>query len=394
MIGWGTFSPYISSYFHSLSSSTTPSNLLLSSIFIFLSETVSFIFISYLSLFITPIYFIIFGILLCCPAIFISSYITDPDLFSCVFGTSIGILGTCCFMPSVWIAWSVIPQNKATSAGIALAAYSTSPIFYGIFFTLLTNPNEVQAIPDYNTEINYFPKDVTDRVPYTLRFFSVALALCGALGCFCLKSNRLQVNTAKNSSTISTWEMLKNWKMWYVFIMSFCLFFYTFYLINTYKDIAMVHIKDDYFLAAVGALSFVIGSGGRFFYGRALDLYSWKWVIGSALVLQIACAALMEFSFGNKYFFAAVFFVGSFAGTAMFLGSMMITDKAFPHDRWIFSYVNFALVFDVGICYLIRNFFTPAAGELWTNFLMIAVSTIGLFQVIYQFDTEEYQKLI
>jgi hypothetical protein len=192
---------------------------------------------------------------------------------------------------------------------------------------------------------------------------------------------------------MTTLEMLKNWKFWYIFSMSFCLFLYTLYLLNTFKDIAMKHIKDDYFLTAVGALSFVIGTFGRFFYGMLLDLYPWKQVIGSALVLQIICAFVMEASFVNKYLYAVVFIIASFTGTAMFTGSMMITDKTFPKDRWIFSYVNSALIFNIIAVYIFRNYFTPIAGEFYTSVLVSVFLIIGLLQVIFHFETTEYQKL-
>lgn len=393
VISWGTFSPYVSAYFHLISPETTPSDLLLVPIFMLASGAISFVFISNLSIHISPIYFIIFGILFCCPSLFLASYLTDPILFSFIFGISIGILGNCCFMPSVWIAWSVVPENKATSAGIALAAHSISPVIFGTFFTLFTNPNEIQAVLDSTTSINYFPVAVATRVPTTIQYFSVTLFFCGAIGSFFLRSNYLKINSSTNTNTITTAEMVKNWKVWYLFFMNFVFCLYNFYLINTYKDIAMKHINDDFFLAYVGAISFIVGSFGRVYYGRALDLYSWKWVMGFAIGFQIVCAALMEFSFMSKYFFAVVFFVGSFTGNAMYLGVMIITDKAFPQDRWIFSYVNLALIFDMIAIYLIRNYFAPVVGEAGTNYFMALILTIGLIQVFCQIRTGEYEKL-
>lgn len=297
-------------------------------------------------------------------------------------------------MPSVWIAWAAIPDNKATSVGVALAGYNTAPIIYGALFTLLSNPSEIQAVAEDDSGLTYFPAEVTERVPGTIRYFAVILGISGIIGCFCLRSKNIKAKATKNSSTMTTWEMIKNWKAWYLFSMTFFMFGFTFYLLNTYKDIAMKYISDDYFLAMVGALSFVVGTFGRFFYGRMLDLYDWKKVMASALVLQIICAGIMEFSFINKYFFATVFIVASFAGTAMFIGSMMISDSTFPNDRWIFSYISLAMILDMILIYVVRGYFVVVAGEFYSFYLMMILLIIGLLQVIFQFDTQVYQKLV
>ena len=192
---------------------------------------------------------------------------------------------------------------------------------------------------------------------------------------------------------MTTMEMLKNWNAWYLFSLTFFMFIFTFYLVNTYKEIAMNYINDDYFLATIGALSFAIGTFGRFFYGRMLDLYPWKLVMGSTIAVQIICTLIMEFSFINNYFFAAIFIIASFGGTAMFTGAMIITDKFFPEDRWIFSYTILGLVLNMIVIYIVRGYFTPAAGEAFTFFLMAGLEIIALLHVLLQPDTKDYEKL-
>lgn len=317
-----------------------------------------------------------------CPALFLSSYITNSFMFSLVFGTSLGALAGVSFMPSIWIGWSVLPENKATLAGVGLAGFNMGPVIYNLLFTFIANPHETQAIKSEDSTYSYFPSNVSNKVPMTIRIFALAIGLTGFLGCFMLQTKNIQVKVEKNSSSMTTIEMLKNKKTWHLFAIGFCLFFFPLYLLNTYKDVAMEYIQDDYFLSVVGALSFIIGSFGRYFYGRMLDKYSWKTVMSSAIATQIICCGLMEYSFANKYLFAFNFIIASFGGTAMFIGLMMITDQVFPKDRWIFSYINMVLILNLSGIYLLRSFFKSIQDEKYFFGVNLVITLIGLVLVL------------
>lgn len=313
---------------------------------------------------------------------FLVSYSTDPLVFSVLFGISLGLLSCCCTIPSIWISWSVLPQAKGTSVGIVLASYSMAPFIYGSLFTLFVNPNEVQALTETNSTGTYFSAEVTDYVPFSIRVFSFFLLVSGLIGCVLLNCNEIESSAPKNTKTMTIKEFITNSSTWQLFFMSFLNVIGFFYLINVYKDISMKRINDDYFLALVGALSFVLIAIGRFLFGNLMDKYSWKKIILSSLAVQIVGLVFMDFALENKYAFAVVFFICSFSGSGMLGGSMVIIERTYPEDRWTLGYLMLSLILSIFTIYGIRKFITPAFGEFFSFLTVAGYLVFGVLLVI------------
>jgi hypothetical protein len=313
---------------------------------------------------------------------FLVSYATDPLVFSVFFGISLGLLSCCCAIPSIWISWSVLPQAKGTSVGIVLASYSMAPFIYGSLFTLFVNPNEVQALSEINSTDTYFSAEVTDYVPFAIRVFSSCLLVSGLIGCVLLNCNDIESSAPKNTKTMTVKEFITNTSTWQLFFMSFLNVIGFFYLINVYKDISMKRINDDYFLAVVGALSFVLIAIGRFVFGSLMDKYSWKKIVLSSLAVQIVGLVFMDFALENKYVFAVVFFICSFSGSAMLGGSMVIIERTYPEDRWTLGYILLSLILSIFTIYGIRKLITPAFGEFFSFLTVAGYLVIGVLLVI------------
>ena len=392
---WGTLSPYIYSYFHSIDPSNDPSSLLWVAIFAFIAENLSFLLVCHLSLLYPPIYFIFSGILIATPMVYFSSYLQNSFIFCIVFGSAMGFLGTTTNIPSVWIAWNVVPKNRATSAGIALCAYSMAPVIYGSMFTILANPFEMQAVGDPSSGSSYFTQEIVNRVPFTIRVFALVMLGCGLISCLLLHTCNLKIKIEKNESSMTTLEMLNKKQTWFLIAMNYFVCLNGFYVINSYKDIAMSYFHDDYYLASVGAACFLIGSCGRLMFGKLLDIFEWKKVMYFALSLQLVSMFLLHWSFMlGKLAFSVCLVCSMFGIMGMFIGMLMICEKVFPKDRWVFSYISLSMIFDIFSVYIIRRYLTPSIGELWCNIIIVVSLAISLVLVrLHKYTREDYREL-
>lgn len=327
--------------------------------------------------------------------VYFSSYLENSFIFCIVFGSAMGFLGTTTNLPSVWIAWTVIPENRGTSAGVALCAYSMAPVIYGSLFTLLVNPYELQAVWDHESGNSYFPDDIVNRVPSTIRIFALILLACGLISCMLLHSCNLKIKIEKNESSMTTWEMLCKKQTWVLITLNYFICLNGFYVINSYKDISMSYFHDDYFLASVGAMCFIIGSGGRLIFGKLFDMFEWKSVIYFSLFLQISSMFLLDWSYYlGKYAFAVCLIVSMFGIMAIFIGMLMICEKVFPRDRWVFSYISLSMILDIFSVYLMRKFVAPNIGEFWSNMIIVASLLVSfLITYLHKHGHEEYKEL-
>lgn len=364
-------------------------------IFAFIAENLSFVIVSHLSLLYPPIYFIFSGILISAPMVYFSSYLENSFAFCIIFGSAMGFLGTTTNLPSVWIAWTVIPENRGTSAGVALCAYSMAPVVYGSLFTLLVNPYEMQAVWDDASGNSYFPDEIVSRVPYTIRIFALILGATGLVSCMLLHSCNLKIKIEKNQSSMTTWEMLSKKQSWVLITLNYFICLNGFYLINSYKDISMSYFHDDYFLASVGALIFMIGSGGRLIFGKLFDAFEWKTVIYFSLFLQITSMFLLHWSYElGKYAFAVCLIVSMFGIMAIYIGMLMICEIVYPKDRWVFSYISLSMILDIFSVYLLRKFVAPNIGEFWSNMIIVASLLISLLiTYLHKYSHEGYKEL-
>ncbi|OMJ85283.1 hypothetical protein SteCoe_13452 [Stentor coeruleus] len=110
------------------------------------------------------------------------------------------------FFPVIWIVWNQIPSNKARSNGILLAGLNMGPAFFGVIFTMIVNPEnyEAQTIQSNSKEDQkIFDKDVSDRVPMTIRWIVAIAFFCSLLG-FGLIKRKWKTECIEDDATKST----------------------------------------------------------------------------------------------------------------------------------------------------------------------------------------------
>jgi MFS family permease len=336
----------------------------------------------------TPIWVITIGMTLSCTAMFFSSYITDPYFFCWVYGLSLGTLSSTVFLPSVWILWNQIPENKGRTSGLMLSGYSFGPIPFGILFTMLVNPyNYSPQIEDTdnNEKQKLFGSDVAENVPMTIRLTTLSYFVVGIIGVALLpkKWKGYRINSSKGQKTLGFYEMIKSWKFWNLFwMMFFGLSSFSFF-INVYKIVAMIHIDDDHFLAYTISVSLFFCCIGRLFFGIIFDNYSFKKVMIFNYTIMIGLTLGFNFSFVSRYLFALCFIIISFLQTSIYNGILIEFQKFYPKDSWVFSYVCLSFILCFSVPYFAEKFITPEIGYFYTFVLIAGMTLIVLIQVIF-----------
>jgi hypothetical protein len=80
---------------------------------------------------------------------------------------------------AILIGFRYYPKNKGKVTGLIMSAVGVSPILFGEFFTLVTNPNNEgpsHSVRSGKEKEYYYPESVYQNVPRTLLIWAVLLA--------------------------------------------------------------------------------------------------------------------------------------------------------------------------------------------------------------------------
>ena len=321
---------------------------------------------------------------------FFSSYLLNPYLFSIVFGISLGSLSSCIFLPSLWIIWNWITENKSVSSGIILTGYNFGPIPFSILFTMLVNPHDHKASNEDSEGDNMFERNVAENVPMALRVFSLSLLACSWVGIL-LTPRKMRVSDSQTEEKKgkSLKELLKNLRFWNLFFMMGLSITCQGYTQTMYKAIALNYINDDYFATYVGIAAFFIGGIGRLVYGYLLNKYYWKKIMILVYFIETVLMLGLWFTLSDKslYAFFIIFYnfnIGSFYNNAL-----MLTEKSFPSDKKAISFVCLSFVISFFVPYLMEKFITPLIGYFLTFVIVAGFSFILMLQAIFYKDESE-----
>ncbi|OMJ81178.1 hypothetical protein SteCoe_18402 [Stentor coeruleus] len=386
--GWGSISPYIASYYHHLDSSIYTADFVIVNSYSYTFEAGLTVITAYLIKFFQPFWIIVMGTLISLTGFFLSSYITNPYLFCWVIGFSFGAMSAFIFFPSVWIVWNQNPKNKAFSSGMSLSGYSLGPVILGMLFTFIANPYDYQAETierNGKEDEKIFGKFVADRVPMTIRWCTFTFLIIFLVSAMLLKRKWRTDNSEKNISqtTMTYIEMLKNLKFWNLFFISVFGLSSFGYVINIYKIIGLNTVKDDHFISIVGALGSFFQCFGRIFFGIILDKYPWKRIMSIDFIIITICFLTLELSEQSKYLYAFFIITLYFLITAIYNGIIIQTDRDFPHDRWIITYVFLGMIPAFFVPFFLEKYLTPIIGYFWTFVVISGITMVATFQVIF-----------
>ena len=384
-ISWGTFLPYIASYFYLSDHLITIADFSIVPFIGKLSECLSNFLISYLSNFISLYTIVLIYSSIGCLLIFSSSYILNPILFSWVFGLAVGLLASGIFLPCVWITWNYLPENKAISSGLMLAGYSGGTVPFGILFTMIVNPhNHSPGENEDDNESELFGKEVAERVPMTIQWLSICYFSLIVIGLILIprkaKIPESAQTTKKNKNFKEVIKMRLFWNIFFMMLLSMGTQQYVFVF---YKVVALQYIKDDYYSSFIGTISFFFGTIGRMVFGVLLSKIYWKKIM--SLVHFTVTLILVSFWFALEdkalYGFFLVLFV--FLTSSYYNNSLLQAQKAFPDNKNAISGISISLLFSYFIPYLIDKILTPYVGYLGSFLLVASFGIILIIQLIF-----------
>ena len=379
---WGTLSPYITSYYHSLDPSITSSYLVQIALISYISEGLFVLLVPFCAKKIPIIVVMIASISFSSLSLFLTSYISNPTLFCWCFGGLLGYLSAFTFIPAVWIAIDAIPQHKGAVMGIGLCAYSMAPTIYGFVFTLMVNPSNEYPVG----EPKYFENEVSSNVPLSLIYLALIILVLGVVGSILMAKNKNISFESTSSQTYTFAQVITHGKFWYLFMYLFTKSAMYYYLINVYKDIAFLFMDDDYFIAGIGAVAFISAGLGRLVIGKLMDVIPWKVLILAMTALELGITIALYYSAVYKYLYAVLVVVCLFISPCSFLIAWMQTEKAYPKDKWVFSLINLATLLDLAAVFLLESFISYSFGYQWSLFIVASELIISMILVLCCFD--------
>lgn len=396
MNNWGTISPYIGSYYYHLDSSVSISDFVVVSPISFISNVFWTAICSFLLKILNPHSIITLGVTISCTGLFCSSFITNPYLFCWIFGLSYGMLTGMIFVPTVWIIWNNLPDNKARTSGILLAFYTFGPVPFSILFTMIANPYDDPPETTKNEGVEkekIFGEFVSYRVPMTIRWMILAYTILCVIGLLCLPQKWIsESQNQKIERTMTLNDIIRNGKFWNLLFLMASSMSNMSYVQNTYKIIGMLHINDDHFISFIGSTSFFISSFGRVLYGVILDKYSWKRVMVITYIIEILFGLTFSATFNSRFWYGVYIIVFAFLNTSMYNSVMIRTTKDFEKDKWVFNFVSAGMLIAFTIPYMFEKIVTPYIGYFWTIIIITAITVTAMFQSIFHpIEDEKYQ---
>jgi hypothetical protein len=379
---WGQICPYIASYFYRMDSQIRVSDLMLEAPISYIAEALITILCGLSLKFLTPYWIIVIGVTLSSLLLFLSSFITNAYLFVWVYGVGIGSISGFILLPGIWILWNNIPTRKGLTSGIMLFAYSLGALPFGLLFTFLANPNNESAESIGDNE-KMFSEDVAGRVPMTIRWTVVIYSIVMLVGLVFTPRKWNSTQSEQSESTLTFRYMITSLKCWNLFFMMFLGGLAFLYILFLYKVLGMLYINDDYFISYVGSVSYLIGAFGRVFFGILLDKYKWKLVVGIIYAFLAVLYFTLEVCLESKALFAFYVVMISFFSAPLYILMLVISEHTFPKDKWIFTYISFSLILDLGFIYASEALFIPAIGLESMFYVMGGLITVVFFQTIF-----------
>ena len=329
---------------------------------------------------------ILVGLIISCLIMFLSSYVSNVFLFCCIYGLGLGYLSAVAFLPVLIILWNQLPQNRAKYTGIALFGYMIGTTPFGILFTMVVNPNNVAPVKvksEGEEDETMYTKSVSERVPMTIRWMVLAFLAVSLLG-LALVPRAKQENRVKEATrTLTLKDVLKDKVFWNLFFLMFNAFSAIGYVHLVYKIIGNVYIRDDYFTSFVGSVAFALGGFGRLAYGYFIDTLDWKRVFGLTFVFYMIFSYSFWFTIDSKEVFGFYVVMFTFLSASFYNGIASESQRAFPKDNWIMSYIGLAYTPAYIIPYLFEKLLTPYIGYGWTLMIVSIFPTVALLQVLF-----------
>ena len=189
---WGVISLYIFSYFHHYGSpiEMKPSTNSLMLIFVVVPVVLTFIISTKIAAKVGHVNLVRISAI--CYTVFPLISIIDFNFFTFLICNMIApsVFFTSSFVPTFTCIYSYYEKNKSLATAIVIGSFSLGAVLWNLFVTLAINPDNI--IPDVATNdpnLNFFPKEVIDRVPLIVHLVYAISGAIFILGSLVIKYN-------------------------------------------------------------------------------------------------------------------------------------------------------------------------------------------------------------
>jgi hypothetical protein len=379
---WGQIYPYIASYFYYIDPQVRVSDLMMEAPISYIAEALMGVGCGYFVAFLNPYWIIVIVVFSNSIILFLSSFINNAYQFAWVYGIGIGAISGGIFFPGIWILWNHISSHKPLITGIILFAYSVGATPFGLLFTLLTNPDNESGIIIGDSHEKIFSQEVANRVPTTIRWSISIIFIVMLLGLLITPRKWDSSKSQQSESSLTFKEMIKSAKFWNLFTMMLIGQLAYFYILFLYKVLGMIYINDDHYISYVGSVGFIMAAFGRVFFGILLDKFSWKTVAGTTYALLVVFYTTFEFCLESKVMFAVYVITINFLSSEIFLSMLIISERIFPKDKWIFTFISLTFILDLAFIYASEVFLIPVIGCESIFYIIGVLLLIVFFQTL------------
>lgn len=342
------------------------------SVIAYISEALLIILVPITSQHISPFKIMSFAVFSSCITIFLSSYIENLYFFCIVVGTITGYSSAFITFPAVWLSWERFPNQKGLGTSANYLGYRGSPFYYGILFTLIVNPSDQFPVN------GYFSADIYESVPSSLRIFALALFVAGITGCLMMFSGEGAKHQQEYNHTYTLLDVLKDWRFHYLFFFMAFKSFFNYYIINTYKIMAIETINDDYFLAYVGSIGFFSSGLLAIVYGKILDNFDYRKVNLAFIVIDILICMLIPIGLEYKYLYGFLVALEIGLGGNSFMTVWLMSEKIYKKEKWVVSLLSLSLIVDFVGVYIVDNFIRINFGNTFSLGVCLVIILISL----------------
>ena len=295
------------------------------------------------------------------------------------------------------VAMRWYPRKKGLVNGIIVGGFGMGAFIFNTVQTSYLNP--LNLSPEDHGYFSVGQNEILQRVPsvflllgsiYTaIQLVAVILIssptedeVAGNIPLVSQAQTEVEINM-RPGDIVRTREF---WTLWFTFVLNTQAVGY----INTmYKAFGQTFIKDDHFLAVVGAFAAIFNSGGRVLWGHLCDVFGYKsCMLMVTSLISLLFSTLYFTEFGQKATFAiwvwAIFF--SFCGNFVLLPTATALCFGTRHSSKNYGLVMTGSAAAAPLIAVLTQYLNPVIGFLGM-FIIIAVFSAVAAIITFQFPS-------
>lgn len=211
--------------------------------------------------------------------------------FVSAFGQNIALI------PTLTTGMKWFPKNKGTAMGLVVGGFGGGALVFNNIQTAILNPENVDVAREGPDKGYFTDPQLLSRVPDLLLILSGIYLGMGLLACLLISQpppdwvQRQSRSDKDEEDTVEEYvtpcEAFTRKELYLLWVTRLSVVMMSQVISAFYKAFGQTFIKDDQFLAIVGAITSVFNCSGRLVYGLIMDKFSYKIAMSVESVLLI-----------------------------------------------------------------------------------------------------------